>query len=165
MAEIKVTFSGLPDLLTAIESMKTRIDAATGRATSQGGQSIVNEAKANFIGSHPVGFPHVGGPTPNVVTGNLKRSIRTQTLQPLGQGKYRITAGPTAIYGRIIELGGTITPKDAHMLSWIGASGRRVFAKKVVIPPYPYFRPGYLTALSKMNEIFTSAWRKALTSG
>ena len=52
-----------------------------------------------------------------------------------------VSIGPTKIYGRIHELGGTIKPIYAKMLSWMGDNGIRRFAKKVVIPARPYLRP------------------------
>lgn len=43
-------------------------------------------------------------------------------------------------YGRIQELGGTIKPKNAEALSWIGSDGKRVFAKSVTIKGTHYLK-------------------------
>lgn len=49
--------------------------------------------------------------------------------------------GPTKVYGRIQELGGTIKPLHAKVLAWIGDDGQMHFAKRVTLPPRPYLRP------------------------
>ena len=52
-----------------------------------------------------------------------------------------VDVGPTAIHGRIRELGGIIKPVFAKMLSWINDAGERVFAKQVTVVGKPYLAP------------------------
>jgi len=48
----------------------------------------------------------------------------------------------TLIYASVHEFGAIIVPRVKDWLSWIGEDGVRRFAKRVVIPARPYFRPG-----------------------
>jgi len=48
----------------------------------------------------------------------------------------------TIIYASVHEFGAVIVPRTKKFLSWIGEDGVRRFAKRVVIPARPYFRPG-----------------------
>jgi phage gpG-like protein len=60
------------------------------------------------------------------------------------------------IYARIHEFGGVITPKRAKMLSWIDPdTGWVIFARRVVIPARPYFRP----AMQKTGRVSRAASR------
>ena len=47
------------------------------------------------------------------------------------------------LYAAIHEFGGTIYPKRAKALSWIGEDGKRIFAKSVRIPTRAYLRPAF----------------------
>lgn len=50
--------------------------------------------------------------------------------------------GPTVVYGRIQELGGTIKPVNAKELVWTDPdTGVVMRAKRVVLPARPYLRP------------------------
>ena len=71
--------------------------------------------------------------------------------------------GPTVVYGRIQELGGTIKPVRAKMLSWIDLdTGKRIFAKKVYIPPRPYLRPAVDNNRNEIEEAMKSVLRTAI---
>lgn len=149
--EIKITINGLSDLTSALDAVKARLDIATRQATIEAAQRLQSNAVSNFNVA----------PAPTTRTGNLQRSIKSSPVMQQGIGKYTIKVGPTAIYARIIELGGTITPKEAKMLSWI-SGGKRVFAHSVTIRPHPYFEPAYVRTVGQLRPIFESAWRKAL---
>jgi len=70
-------------------------------------------------------------------TGNLIGSIQIYDKMP-----FSVMVGSRGvIYAAVHEFGATISPKRAKMLSWIGESGERIFAHKVVIPARPYLRP------------------------
>lgn len=70
-------------------------------------QTVETKAKANAnSGSHRKGEPHVPGtgPGPNVVTGNLRRSITHQPPQQDSQGWFvRVGVAGTASYGQYVE--------------------------------------------------------------
>lgn len=98
--------------------------------------------KRRFVSAHSAGTttPSAPGTPPAVVTGTLRRSVRTGPVTRVGFGSYSVKVGPTVVYARIQELGGVITPKTAaHLRFRLG--GREVYAKSVTLPPRPYFRP------------------------
>ena len=71
-------------------------------------------------------------------SGNLINSIIVRS-HSVGEGaKAIIKIGSK--YSAIHEFGGTILPKNAKALHW-KVNGQDIFAKKVVIPERPYFRP------------------------
>jgi hypothetical protein len=72
--------------------------------------------------------------------GNLRASIQAEPVKETPTSA-EVQIGSGAIYARIQELGGTIVPKTAKMLSWVNSSGQRVFAKAVTIKAQPYLRP------------------------
>src|ERR1022692_1044617 len=158
--DITVEITGVSDVVRALESMKLRIDAATRQATVKSGQTLQSKAVSNFRGTHAPGEWHVGGDSPNTVTGNLQRSITAWPVVHQGIGRYSIQVNPTAIYSRVIELGATITPKDKEFLSWIGVradgSVGRIYKREVTVPPYPYFRPATKSTTLVMRTIYSS---------
>ena len=88
----------------------------------------------------------------NVVRNHAKLNIMSQGLVDIGTLKGSISVekdtdttvaiGTNIKYGHIHEVGGTIVPRKAKMLSWIDKqTGNRIFAKSVHIPARPYLRP------------------------
>lgn len=53
-----------------------------------------------------------------------------------------VEVGTNKIYGAMMQLGGTVTPKRAKFLSFVIPGVGRVFAKKVRIPGRPYLGIG-----------------------
>lgn len=105
MFDTKVT--GLTDLKAALVGLQAGIDAAAAENVKALTALVLKEAISNFSGTHKKGLPHVPNPQnyPNVVTGTLRRSIQATGVRRDGPGIYGATVGPTAIYGRAIELG------------------------------------------------------------
>jgi len=73
-------------------------------------------------------------------TSNLANSIKAEPVKETATSA-EVQIGTNVIYARIQELGGTIVPKTAKMLSWISKTGERVFARAVTIDAQPYLRP------------------------
>lgn len=72
-------------------------------------------------------------------TGDLVNSIQIYDKKP-----YEVMVGSRGvIYAAIHEFGGTIYPKRAKALSWIGEDGKRIFAKSVRMPTRAYLRPAF----------------------
>jgi hypothetical protein len=97
---------GMDEVMRQITEMAARAQAGA-RTVVVGSAAIVEaQAKANFAGHHRPGEPHVGGPGsyPNVVTGNLRRSITHTPVAQAGLATFLSTVGPTARYGRRVEL-------------------------------------------------------------
>lgn len=87
--------------------------------------------------------PSLEGQPPSLASGNLRRSITVTGPATVGPAMWEARVGPTAVYGRIQELGG-----------WTGHSSH--------LPPRPYLAPALEGSRAEIRNIFREAWRKAL---
>lgn len=122
----------------ALVEAEKNIDRASAGALLELAALAESKAKGGFSGSHARGQPHVGGPQPNVVTGNLRRSITRTAVQRTGPGDYLTRVYPSTVYARAVELG---NPK----------TGSRAF---------PYFGPAMKVVRANANDILIRAWSK-----
>jgi hypothetical protein len=132
-----VPISGWAEFSTAIDHVIADADAAARATVIQGASLIEWHAKRNFEGVHKAGQPHVGtqgSGFPNVVTGTLRRSIQSAQAERQGLGTWSCKVGPTAVYGRRIEL----------------EYG------------YEYFGPAVEAVVPRMQEIARKFWSAAL---
>jgi hypothetical protein len=129
---------GMKAVYDAIEKVGTQADAGAREIVAKSAAVMEAAAKANFSGSHKKGQPHVGGEQPNIVTGSLRRSIRSDPLTRYGPGDYGTRVGPRMIYGRRVELG-------------LGGKGA-----------YPFFNPAAKSSQPKFEAIAAEVWRKFL---
>lgn len=139
-----VVIRNLADVLAGLEVQETKLEQAAQTAIATAGFAIQREAQKNAnTGTHKRGTPRVpgSGPGPNVVTGALRRSIRTDVKY--GFGNYIAVVGASTEYARAVELG---SPR------W--KSGVK----------YPYLRPAaeQLILNGSLNRIFTAAFLKAV---
>lgn len=132
-------WTGLEDLQKAMVKAGAQVDAAAAANVKIGAMTLVRDAQANFQGSHKKGEPHVGGDKPNIVTGNLRRSIMADSLRHAAMGSYTTSVGPTMKYGRRVELG-------------LAPTG-----------PYPYFGPAAAKLRAEMGAIATANWARYIT--
>lgn len=141
----KLTIKNRNELIAAIKERGDKIEAAAVYGLSQVAFAVESEAKKNFGPPHARGMGHQpwGGRGPNVVTGALRRSIRTELKARQGFGSYEAKVFPTMIYSRAVELG---NPK------W--KSGAK----------YPYLSPAAATVRRKANKIFTDAVARKMRS-
>lgn len=97
---------GLDEVMRELAAMTARAQVEAKNAVAGAAALVEKRAKRNFQGYHRKGEPHRGGPGsyPNVVSGTLRRSIITLPITSVGLGKYATTVGPTAKYGRRVEL-------------------------------------------------------------
>lgn len=145
-----VRVEGLAQLNAAIEGLAASLNTATRTATVQASHLVEAEIKKTLTtSSHSRRTPTPSSPgePPSVVTGTLRRSITVKGPHPLGLGRWEAQIGPTAVYGRIQELG--------------GVTGRGGTA---VLPARPYVSPSFqrLAASGALNRVYHSAWRTAL---
>lgn len=140
-----VITQGLTESLKALQGMQARADAAARVIVIQSAALLEAEAKRNFVGSHAKGEPHVGGDKPNVVTGMLRRSITHDRVERYGVGSWRTRVGPTAIYGRRVELG------------YPGGAGRGRQRTR----PFPFMQPAVASTRMRMASIAATNWAKA----
>lgn len=72
-------------------------------------------------------------------SGKLSNSGRTERSKGVMSAVF---GGGDVPYGLMQELGGTIKPKNAKVLSWMGSDGKRVFAKSVTLKGQHYLKRG-----------------------
>jgi phage gpG-like protein len=150
MSGSSIEVIGVAQLNRAFEGMVASLNRATRTATGQASHLLERHIKATLAtSSHPRGTPTPSSPgePPSLVTGTLRRSISVKGPVPLGMGRWEANVGPTAVYGRIQELG--------------GVTGR---GGATVLPARPYVRPTYekLAASGALTNLYHSAWRAAI---
>ena len=120
----------------SLEVIVMSVDYAAQQLVYAGGMAITREAQGNFAGFHAPGEPHVdnSGNFPNVVTGQLRRSISMDSPYRLGVGSYATIVAPRMEYGRRVELG------------YNGSPG------------YPYFTPAYNKVIPELQRLAFTAW-------
>jgi phage gpG-like protein len=139
-----VVIRNLSDVLAGLEIQEDRLENAVQTAIATAGFEIQRLAQKNAkTGEHPRGQGHIPGtgPGPNVVTGTLRRSMRTDVKY--GFGNYIAVVGADTEYARAVELG---SPR------W--KSGVK----------YPYLAPAAneLINSGRLNRVFTAALIKAV---
>lgn len=133
---ISIVWTGFEALEAKLTEIAQKADAISRDLVVKSAALVTAAAQKNFEGSHKRGSPHTGGNKPNVVTGYLRRSITMTTPVRTGVSSYVAKVGPTAIYGRAVELG-------LH-------SGARA---------YPYFRPAVKSVTPKLAALQVEAYR------
>lgn len=144
------------DTIAGLNAMEEKINNAMFVAILRSGLAIERKAIMNFQGtrsyqkrvSKKTGRPwlkitpprHVGGPGPNTVTGELKRSIKTNVRH--GFGTYVAEVGAFAVYARAVEQG---LPQNPNV-------------------KYPYLTPAILTLVQNgtIERVFTTAIKEKL---
>lgn len=154
------------DAIAALIAWAEREKVATLRGVQKSGEFLQSQARLNFEGIHPYGYPHdpfgAEGDRPNIVSGHLQESIVVSPVVPEGAGRFTVQVGPTAIYGRITELGGIIV-KDPGYMSWFSPwLGRQMYRHDVTLHPHPFMKPGYDTTRDHMNSIMSDEWTAAI---
>jgi phage gpG-like protein len=132
---------GVSEFKDAIDAHIARQMVATREAVAKGAHTIEAKAKDELAtSSHPKGTPTPSQPgePPSLISGSLRRSVRVQG--PTGDGKTFIASvGPSMVYGRIQELGGT------------AGHGNR-------LPPRPYMKPAVEKSAAELLALFREAW-------
>jgi phage gpG-like protein len=141
---------GVAELGAALEELAVALSTATQSATAKASHLVEGEIKKTLATtSHQRGTPTPSSPgePPSLVTGTLRRSITVDGPHPLGLGRWEAQIGPTAVYGRIQELG--------------GVTGR---GGATVLPARPYVQPSFdrLASSGALIEVYFAAWRTAL---
>jgi hypothetical protein len=129
---------GAKEAMAALDKIAVQGDLASKTMIASAAALVVKETQAQFQGSHKKGEPHVGGAQPNIVTGMLRRSIIMAPIVQVGASDYQTTVGPSAIYGRRVELG------------YKGSAA------------YPFFTPGVQSAQTKFPALQEEIYSKFL---
>jgi len=145
-----VKLLGVAEFTAAIEAMVVAADVASREAVAAGAHLIEAETKEDLsIGSHAKGEPTSSAPgaPPDLVTGALRRSVKVEGPARVGPATWRAGVGPTAVYGRIQELG--------------GVTGR---GGATALPARPYLGPAlqHLIDSGRLSAVFSKAWRAAV---
>ncbi|MGW0795896.1 hypothetical protein [Streptomyces sp. NPDC002692] len=143
-----VQIIGLARLNGELMALEANLQRATRLATAHAAHLAEAAIKQMLTtSSHAKGTPTPSAPgePPSLITGTLRRSIKVVGPIPAGFGRWMAEVGPTAVYGRIQELGGT--------------AGRGA-----ELPPRPYVMPAYeaLVAGGAIARTYHVAWRAAL---
>jgi len=127
-----------------LRELSHRMRAALDAGEMAAGLAIEQQIKTLLSTSaHPPGTPTPSAPgsPPAVVTGTLRRSITTERRP--GAGGVYVSVGPTAVYGRIQELG--------------GRAGRGS-----TLPARPYVAPARAVALESARRVMVAAVARAI---
>lgn len=138
--------------MTGFEAMRAklrqilgRVETATPAAVQRAGFEVQREAQRLLaLSSHAPGTPTPSAPgqPPSLISGALRRSIEVGEPQ-FRDGGWAIDVGPTIVYGRIQEFGGTA-------------------GNGATLPARPYMRPAWAVVTPKIRDILEDAWRNAV---
>ena len=137
----------LAQVLAGLDLTEKKVSDAARFAIGMAAAEVERQAKKNAnTGTHRSGVGHLPGtgPGPNVMTGNLRRSIYSQTKVGFGS-VYVAEVGASMVYARAVEMG---------LPSW--KSGVK----------YPYMVPAVdsLKQSGQLNRTFTGAFAMYLGS-
>lgn len=138
------SMSGFEALQEKLRAILRRTEQATPEAMLRAGFVVQKEAQRLLaLTSHPAGTPTPSAPgsPPSLVSGALRRSITVEPPTRTADG-WSISVGPTVVYGRIQELGGS---SNGHNY----------------LPPRPYMAPAWTVLPPKIRDIFEDAWSNA----
>jgi len=148
----EIIISGISDFDKALKFDIAKSDAAARNIVTKGALIIERKAKEEFrarpSGSQRVsksgrvyyqGAPNYPAipPKPTQRSGNLRNSIRTQSVKSLGVGRWQSDTGPSVKYAGAVEY---------------GTSRSRQF---------PYMTPGVKNSNEEINRIAQEEWRLA----
>jgi hypothetical protein len=139
---------GLREFENALKRAEAGANEAARSAVAAAAAIAEAGAKKNFEGSHKRGEPHVGGDKPNVVSGDLRRSIRTDPIRRYSIGDFGTVVAPRMKYARRVELG------------WPSGDGTRGHQ---ATRPFPYFAEPARRARDEFRALAAEQWRRYLT--
>lgn len=97
---------GVSDVLTSLDKLTKKTELAVKTATSRMASEAEREVKHQIKGHHKEGTktPSAVGSPPTNITGTLRASV-THEVKKIGFAEFYAWIGPTAVYGRAVELG------------------------------------------------------------
>ena len=154
-----IILRGVEKFIAAVDMKTDQMRAATMKATAKALHLIEKRAKENLgLLTHRLGTPTPSGPgePPALITGNLRRSITVAGPVTLTPNTWSGQVGPTAVYGRIQELGGEVSSQHTSMvMAGVAGSG-------ITLPARPYLRPAFEASEVEIRAIFQAAWTEAI---
>jgi hypothetical protein len=142
------------DMQAAVDRLADRANAAVELATRRGIAFFVGAAMAHAPVAKSVQAPrHVGG--------TLRRSIHIVEVTQIGPGRWLATAGPSVIYGRFRDLGGTIHAKNGPYLKF-QIDGNWVQVESVTQTGSFYMEKALDDLEGAIEGIFATAWSEVM---
>jgi len=99
----------LPQVEAALKAYVQKVDVATGAAAEEISLQMEGAGKREIKSVRPKGQKAVTGLPPMNRTGNLRRSIRGQSVRQ-GLGIYSAVVGADMVYARAVEVGNPYNP-------------------------------------------------------
>lgn len=138
---------GIAEFEAGLQRVARQADDASKLIVAKSAAVLIKEAQSDFSGTrkwvsgdrggrHLDPPAHTGGDQPNVISGDLRRSIKAEPIVRLGLATYGTSVGPKVAYGRRVELG------------YLGSHG------------YPFFDPAVERARLVFAEIARTEWAK-----
>jgi phage gpG-like protein len=152
---MSVILTGVRELVEGIARMAERQHAAAGSGLGRAAHLLERAIKSDLSVTSSTGaeqrdskgrFAARGstssppGDPPFLRSGDLRRSVQTDGPTVVSGTQWEASVGPTMVYGRIQELGGT------------AGNGAE-------LPARPYVAPALDATMPAMREIMKSAWR------
>ena len=145
--DVGVAIEGVDEFAAALDALAQRMHSATRKATGDGIKLLQRRTHSRLSRYyHPPNTPTPappGGP-PARISGHLRGSLTPTGPYATGTG-YTGQLGPTAVYGRIQELG--------------GQAGRN---HSVTLPPRPYLEPTVRDSRNDLRRLYVDAWARAM---
>jgi len=163
--------SGVKEFSAALTGLEERMNRAAYGVVTKGGAIVAKNAQKQFtrlaidgsgtarvlssgekknkgeiLGTKYQG-KHVSGDQPHIRTGTLARSIAVHETRQMGPGRWMSKTGPTAAYGRRVEL---------------GFRGKDALGRNYNQQPYPYMAPGFRESREELTAMYEAEWRRAL---
>ena len=144
----RVIWMGIKEFNAALTGLQTRQLVASRTALRKSLSLVERETKDLLsISSHMPNEPTMSAPgePPELVTGDLRRSVKQSRIEQIGPTRFEGEVGPTIEYGRIQELGG-IAGYNAYL------------------PSRPYLEPAFHNVLPEIFATFKEEWATALAA-
>lgn len=132
-------FTGQHEVIARFAEMAAKAEAETPAAINEILRRVAMQQRTLLnLGSHPPGTRtgSVPGSPPWRITGRLMDSATVRRARLTGPGRWEGMTGPTAVYGRVQELGGG--PYN--------------------LPPRPSLRPAWDLVRPTVSTQFRAAW-------
>lgn len=104
-----MSFEGMDAFRGAVDALVREASDGARRSVNLAALRLASRTQRKLTtSSHKKGTPTPSRPgePPSLVTGTLRRSVKTTRAVPIGAATWQAQVGPTAVYARIQELGG-----------------------------------------------------------
>lgn len=106
---MQIYFQGVREWNAALDALVVKQFQACRIGADRAALLLASETKKTLAQTtHPHGTPTPAPPgyPPSLISGTLRRSIKTIPAVPISESAWKSQVGPTAVYARVQELGG-----------------------------------------------------------